>query len=191
MRFVMPNIRPNIRPRKLPRILRRFRSQEDGSVFLIEFVIIVPLLFSSLLMSTEMGLYAVRHMFLERGLDIAVRHVRLNTSNPPTHDELKDMICEYAGFLDDCDDTLRLEMVTVNPREFSKLPAVADCVDTSQTVQPVRGYTLGQQQELMMLRACVKFDPIYPTTGLGYAMAKDGSGKATMISAAIFVQEPG
>lgn len=175
----------------MPRILRRFRRKEDGSAIMLEFVIFVPLLFSTLLMSTELGLYAVRHMFLERGLDIAVRHVRLNTGNPPTHDEVKDMICEYAGFLDDCEETLRLEMVAIDPRAFSKMPVVADCVDTSLTIQPVRGYTLGQQQELMMMRACVKFDPIYPTTGLGRAMAKDGSGKVTMISAAAFVQEPG
>ena len=44
---------------------------------------------------------------------------------------------------------------------------------------------------MMLLRACVKFKPMYPTTGLGFAWEKDGSGRARMVSMAAFVQEPG
>ncbi|MFD2738410.1 TadE/TadG family type IV pilus assembly protein [Sulfitobacter aestuarii] len=176
--------------RFLDKPLRRFRRDESGGALTIEFVIFVPLLFGCLLMSVELGIYAMRNMFLERGLDITVRHVRLNTNTPMTHAQLKDMICEYSGFLKDCDQTLRLEMAPVNPRNFAAFDQQADCVDISKPVEPVRGFKLGQDHELMLLRACVKFDPIYPTTGLGYAMEKDGSGKARMIATTAFVQEP-
>ena len=89
---------------------RRFRGDEDGSAMLIEFAILSPLLFGCLLMSVEMSFYAIRHMLLDRGLDMTVRYIRLNTNTPMTHQTIKDKICESAIYLEDCSDTLRLEM---------------------------------------------------------------------------------
>lgn len=177
--------------RRLANRLRRFRRDESGSVFTIEFVIMVPLIFSTLLMSVEMGIYTMRQMFLDRGMDLTVRYVRLHTDEEMTHDQLKEMVCRYSGFLPDCDSSLRLEMKPLNPRNFAAFDQSADCVDTSEEVKPVRGFSLGEEHELMVLRACVKFKPVFPLTGLGYAMDKDGSGKAKMIAVAAFVQEPG
>ncbi|KIN63974.1 TadE-like protein [Sulfitobacter noctilucicola] len=171
--------------------LRRFRRSEDGSALVIEFCIFVPLLFGAFLMAVEMGIYSMRQMYLDRGLDLAVRFVRLNTNEDYTHDDIKQMICDNSGWLENCGETLRLEMVSINPRDFAQFEQTADCVDTSEPVEPVRGFTLGRENQMMMLRACIKFDPIYPTSGLGYAFEKDGSGKAKMVSSAAFVQEPG
>jgi Flp pilus assembly protein TadG len=173
------------------KILRRFRRSEDGSALVIEFCIFVPLLFGAFMMAVEMGIYSMRQMYLDRGLDIAVRAVRLNTNTNYTHNDIKQIVCDNAGWLENCDETLRLEMVTLNPRVFYQYNQAADCVDTSQPIKPVRGFQLGQQNQMMMLRACVKFKPVYPTSGLGFAFEKDGTGRATMISAAAFVQEPG
>jgi hypothetical protein len=171
--------------------LRRFRRDEDGSSLLIEFCFFVPILFGAFLMSVELGIYSMRQMYLDRGLDIAVRYIRLNTGAPITHDQVKTLICDNAGFLEDCRSTLRLEMVALNPRNFSAFDQQADCVDTTQPIEPVRGFILGEEHEMMIMRACVKFDPVFPTSGLGKAFDKDGAGKAKLISAAAFVQEPG
>lgn len=176
--------------RPMHRILRRFRREEDGSAIMIEFVVFVPLLFSMFLMAVEMGVYTMRHMFLDRGLDITVRHVRLNTNSAMTHGQLKDMICENAGFLEDCDYTLRLEMTPINPRDFEEFDQEPDCIDLSEPVEPETGLVLGHEHQVMILRACVKFQPVFPTTGLGYEFEKDGSGRVRMISSAVFVQEP-
>lgn len=169
---------------------RRFGGDEDGSALLMEFLVMVPLLFGLLIMSVEMSFYAMRHMYLDRGLDMTVRHIRLNTNTPMTHGQIKDMICQRAGFLKDCDTSLRLEMIRVSPRNFAAFNQAADCVDTSEEPRPVRGWTLGVEHELMLLRACVGFEPFFPTTGLGYALKKDGAGRVAMISTAAFVQEP-
>lgn len=177
--------------KQLARKILRFRRDEDGGAMVLEFVIFVPVLFGAFLMAAEMGVYSMRQMFLDRGLDLAVRYVRLNTNVPLSHRQLKDMVCDYSGFLPDCDDTLRLEMTPINPRQFVTLPALPDCVDVSEPINPVRGFTLGQEQQMMLLRACVKFKPMYPTTGLGFGWEKDGSGRAKMVSVAAFVQEPG
>ncbi|MGB3245260.1 MAG: pilus assembly protein [Sulfitobacter sp.] len=174
----------------LKRLLRRFRRDEDGSAIIIEFVIFVPLIFSMFLASVEMGVYSMRHMFLDRGLDITVRHIRLSTNKALRHGELKIMICENAGFLPDCMTTLKLEMTPLNPRAFAAFDQVPDCIDLSEPYEPPRGFRLGVEHELMMMRACVKFQPVFPLTGLGFEFAKDGTGRARMVSSAIFVQEP-
>lgn len=177
-----------IRPMK--HILRRFRKNEDGSALMLEFVIFVPLLFTTFLMAVELGIYSMRQMFLDRGLDVAVRHVRLSTNLPIAHDDLKDIICVNAGFLEDCQTTLRLEMATVSPRNFQGLSDDVDCIDTGQDSNPVQGFSLGREHDLMLLRACVRFDPVFPTSGLGASFDKDGGGKAHMVSMSAFVQEP-
>lgn len=170
--------------------LGQFRKKEDGSAILMEFVVMVPLLFGVFFMSIEMGVYSYRQVQLDRSLEVTTREIRLNTGTQFTHDTIKDLICENSGGLTDCASSLRLEMITVDPRQFAGLPATADCVDTSQTASPVRGWNLGDQHELMVLRACYRFSPVFPTTGLGFSLAKDGSGKAAMTTTSAFVQEP-
>lgn len=176
--------------RSLKNTLSRFRGEESGAALLIEFCIFVPLLIGTFLMAVEMGIYSQRQMYLDRGLDLAVRYIRLYANDQTTHDDIKDIICSNAGFLEDCDGTLRLEMVNVNPRSFAALPGNADCIDSTKPIEPARGFALGKEHEVMLVRACVKFDPVFATTGLGNAFEKDGAGKVKMLSVAAYVQEP-
>ena len=175
--------------RKATTFLRRFRRNEDGQM-LIEFALAVPLIFMLFMTSVEMGIYTMRQMFLDRGLDMAVRNVRLNTGANYTHHDIKVMICEYSNFLDDCDDQLKLEMNPINPRSFTGFDGSADCADTSQPVTPSRSFVHGNEHELMLMRACYMFKPVFPTSGLGYAYTKDGSGRSKMVALTGFVQEP-
>lgn len=184
--------------------LRRFKRREDGNMT-IEFVILVPLLFSMFLASVELGIYSMRQMFLDRGLDMTVRTIRLNTGldvdqdgvNDLTHDVVKRMICANAGFLssgttDNCEATMRLEMVQRNPRAFVAIPSRADCFDIAQPVNPPRNFVNGVQHELMIMRACVQFDPVFPSTGLGFKLVNgtEGGNKPALVSVSAFVQEP-
>ena len=174
------------------RFLRGFRRDEDGSAVVIEFVLFVPILFGAFLMAFEMGIYQMRQMQLDRGLDIAVREVRLNTTTAFEHDDVKAMICANTGWLENCDSLLKLEMNSVNPRAFAQFDQTPDCLDTAdEDPQPPRGFTMGIQNEMMMLRACIRFKPVFPTSGLGRSFQKDGNGMARMISTSAFVQEPG
>ena len=123
-------------------------------------------------------------------LEDAVRYIRLHTRTPITHTMIKYMICSGAGTIGDCENTLRLEMVKVDPRAFSQLDQNADCVDKSLPVEPERGFVLGKQHELMLLRACVKFDTMLPGSNYGFDFETDGSGQGRMMAIASFVQEP-
>ena len=175
---------------KVAKFFRRFRRDEDGQM-MIEFALAIPLVFTLFLTSVELGIYSVRQMFLDRALDLAVRDVRLNTGANYSHSDLKLMICNYSGFLEECESALKLELNPINPRSFSGFESPEDCADISQPVTPSRTFVHGNEHELMLVQACYLFEPVFPTTGLGYALAKDGSGRSKMISLSGFVQEPG
>ncbi|WP_299142035.1 TadE family protein [uncultured Tateyamaria sp.] len=175
--------------RKATQFLRRFRKEEDGQM-MVEFALAVPLIFTMFLTSVEMGIYAVRQNFLDRGLDMAIRDVRLNTGANYTHKQIKDRICGYAGFLTDCDEALKLQMTPINPRSFSGFAGSAECADVSLPVTPSLTFVHGSEHQLMLMRACYMFEPVFPTTGLGYAFTKDGTGRVKMVSLSGFVQEP-
>ena len=171
--------------------LRRFRRDEDGQM-LVEFALVIPLIFTIFMTSVELGIYQMRQMFLDRGMDLTVRQVRLNTGAAYTHTDLKLMICNFAGFLDDCDSQLKLEMNPVDLRNFTGFVGGADCTDASQPVQPNRSFVHGGQHEMMLMRACYKFKPVFASSGLGYEFTTngDGAGMAKMVSVTAFVQVP-
>lgn len=180
--------------RRTGSLMRQFGREEDGNMT-IEFVIMVPLIFTLFLTAVELGIYSMRQMWLDRGLDIAMREVRLNTQNIPSHDEMKATICSSAGFIPDCVNSVKIEMRPVDPRDFVGLSDVVDCVDRSEPIssQEPPNYTTGNEHDLLLVRACVKFDPIFPMTGLGFQFAQnaDDAGQAIMSARSAFVQEPG
>lgn len=180
-------IRPVIRP--VTTLLRRFRRSEEGSATL-EFAITFPAMLFLLLSGIELGFVTLQHSMLERALDMTVRDIRLGTGTDQQHDKIKSVICAYAGFINDCDNNLRLEMIQRDPFNWVDIPAVADCTDKVKEVNPVRSFENGQENELMFMRACAKIKPVFPTTGLGKNISKDAEGKFALVSMAAFVQEP-
>ncbi|MFT5342882.1 MAG: hypothetical protein ACI9BH_002098 [Paracoccaceae bacterium] len=169
--------------------LRRFRRSEKGSAT-VEFAITFPIMLLFLLSGIELSFVNLRHSMLERAVDLTVRDIRLGTGTAPQHDEIKNMICVRAGFIDNCADNLRLEMIQVDPRNWTAIPAEADCTDKSVEVAPVRAFVNGLDNELMILRACAKFDPVFPTSGLGADLASGTGGQYALVSTTAFVQEP-
>lgn len=168
---------------------RDFLRDESGSST-VEFVLTVPLYLTLLVMSIELGFITLRHTLLERGLDMAVRDVRLGTGTAPQHDEIKQIICDNAMMIRDCTQNLQLEMRPADIRNFSSLDTTADCTDAAEPTKPVREFTPGQQNQLMLLRACLKYNPLFPSAALGSALKTDLNGQAAVVSMTAFVQEP-
>lgn len=169
--------------------LARFKK-DDGGHASLEFAIMFPLFFVILLSAIEMGMITLRYAYLERALDIAVREVRLSTGAAPDHDELVTMICDQAGIIPDCANNLKLEMIQVDPRNWTTIQATATCTNRAEEVQPVTTFVAGTENNLMILRACAKLKILYPTIGFGLAAPKDSSGDAAIIAMSAFVQEP-
>lgn len=173
---------------KLSRLRRLFRK-EDGSAA-VEFVIIFPVVATMILLTLEMGFITLRQALLDRGLNIATREIRLGTGNAPEHDEIKDIVCANALFLRDCGTQLYLEMKPSNPRAIGLLNQKTSCTDRPVPSRPVRAFVAGQQNELVLIRACVLYDPLFPEGLLTRVLHKDINGRAAVISMTAFVQEP-
>lgn len=176
---------------RLKNSLTIFRKDEEGAAHLLEFVIMVPVILMTFAFGVEVTTHANRQFQLERGLEVTTRIIRLNTGQDLTHDDLKQAICDNAGGLDDCLDNMRLEMVPVNPRDYAGLPAYPDCTNAPAPVTPVRGWSLGEQHELMLMRACYQYVPFMSSWGLGELLVQGtGNDKGTMVAISAFVQEP-
>ncbi|MEM6277478.1 MAG: TadE/TadG family type IV pilus assembly protein [Pseudomonadota bacterium] len=172
----------------LKRFLRRFARNEDG-VVAFDFVLIFPVYFMLFLASFETATLMTRKVLLDRGLDQAVRVVRLNTVNPPDYQELKAMVCQASGLIANCDDSLKLEMWRQNPRGTMTYDSTPDCVDRSLAVQPASVYGVGDQNQVMFLRACVQYKPFFPTATIGTAIA-DANGEYQLVATTVYVSEP-
>lgn len=177
-------------------MIRAFRNRfcthledEDGSVS-IEFFIVVGVVISVLVVGLELGFITLRQTLLERGLDMAVREVRLGTGTDPQHDDIKELVCQNSIFIKYCEDNLYLEMVRDNIRSYSGLTSMPHCTDVPAPARPVRQFTPGQPNELMMMRACLKFEPIFPEAFLAQRLTTDGDGNAVIVAVTSFVQEP-
>ncbi|CUH77873.1 TadE/TadG family type IV pilus assembly protein [Tropicibacter naphthalenivorans] len=169
--------------------LRRFLEREDGSM-VVPVALWTPVFLALIGSSIELGTVTVRHTALERSLDQAVRDLRLGTGGT-SNDIIKEKICSSANILPDCMDKLHLEMVRLDLRDWSDPPAKAQCTDTApEAITPLRNFEHGGAHEMMMIRACFKYQPITPAGMLGGSMKKDAQGYTAIISTTAFVHEP-
>lgn len=168
---------------------RSFTRSDDGAAT-IEFAITVPAMLLMLASSVDLGFVSIRHGMLERAMDQVVRDIRLGTGTAPQHDQIKDDICNLVGFIADCSNSLRLEMILIDPNNWVAPSTTADCIDKSEDVSPVRTFVNGNDNQLMLLRVCAKVEPIFGNFGLGKDLVKDGAGEYALVSSTAFVQEP-
>lgn len=172
-----------------------FANDEHGGAT-IELLTVFLVFIIFLLMIIESGIYSVRHVMLERGVDLATRSVRIGLMEEPTSEKLRDEICRNATVIPNCADQLAIEMVVRDPRNWQRLPLETKCIDRSLEVQPSHEFTQGKNNELVFLKACARFNPILPTTGLGKAIV-DGQGSTdaaggsyALVAVSAFVAEP-
>lgn len=173
------------------RPLRRFRKDTDATVT-VEFAILMPLFLMFLFSTVELGMLILRQSQLERALDIAVREIRLTTGAAPQHDVVRDQICEISGFIDNCSSSLRLEMIQLDPFAWVPVNEQPDCISKPEEILPVRGFSNdGESNDLMLIRACMRFKPIFSDWGFGENLSTaDPEGLVSLVATSAFVQEP-
>ena len=172
-----------------------FRRKEDGNAT-IEFVLLFPAFITLFLMGFESGYYMVRNVMLERGVDIAIRDVRLGNGNVPQFEVLRKRICDEAVMLRDCENSLQIEIqeVAIQPGGIATMQTVARCrnkLDTSANALDDTTYDVGEENSMMIVRVCLLQDPLFPTTGIGAGLGVDNIGNYAMIATSAFVNEPG
>jgi Flp pilus assembly protein TadG len=175
--------------KNLSRTVRNFNRRDDGSST-IEFVIIFPIFATIMMGGFEIGYYTVSSSMLDRGLDLAVRDVRLGKMENVTLSALKESVCDYAVFVGNCDENIHIALEPVTAEAFTSPSLYAECLDRDAEVEPATTFSDGDENELMLVRACVLVDPFFPTTWLGATLqTSEGSGYA-ISSISGFVNEP-
>jgi hypothetical protein len=173
--------------------LRRFR-REDRGVASLEFVVAVPVFLMIFMASFESAMLMTRFVMLERGVDITVRELRLGGFSNPQHQVLKEAICSHTVMFEDCENTLMLELRTVNTASWQSLDNSADCVDRAPDapIQPLSDLSVGLENEMMLVRACAVFEPMFPLTGIGLKLprVREGSSDYGLVATSAFVNEP-
>lgn len=167
----------------------RAAREEDGTAT-IPFLLFLPFYMMLICSSVEMGLMMVRNVMLERAVDLSVRGLRLGTGGAPTHDQLKRQICNYAGLIPNCMNALLIELRPVDTTTWQPLASGPTCVDRSQVIQPVTTVNVGVENDLMLVRACAKFRPMFPAFGAGASFTKDAYGTYALVATTAFVNEP-
>lgn len=174
---------------KLANIGKAFGRNESGTGTL-EFMMVLPAAMFFFAAAYESGQIGLRNVMLERAVDVTVRQVRIGTIIDPTHDSLKEAICDVALIIPDCLNQMKLEMERKDPRAWTPLINDRDCIDREETTEPVFNFTTGGSNDLLVLRACALFDPVLPTSALGIAIAQENGGAYALIATSSFVVEP-
>lgn len=171
--------------------LRRFRRSQDGAST-VPAVLFLPLFLLIMLGAIELGVLILRQTLFERGVDLSARILRLGIQPMPSHDLLKKSICTNIAFIPNCMQDLSVEIFEVNKTTWASTGAgtSATCTDRSLVTPPSVVLQRGQSNQLMLLRACLKVDPMMPGISLGAALKKDTSGQFALITTTAFVNEP-
>ena len=174
---------------KCRKALRRLGLSEAGAAS-VEFVVVFPFFVGVFISGFEVAMMNMRAVMLERATDIVVRKIRLSGGNTLQYDAVKADICNTAGIIPDCMNTVKIELQPVDTASWSGLSGQVDCIKRDAVIQPVVKFQNGQQNEMMLIRVCAIVDPIFPTIGVGKSMPVDESGGYMVIASSAFVNEP-
>lgn len=165
-------------------------KRENGNAT-IEFAFFFPLLVTLLLSSVEIGILTIRQVMLERAVDLTVRDLRLGNLEDPTQELLRNLICVRSSVVPDCQKSLLIELRPVDTVAWTPLSTDTTCRDRNLDIDPIGDYLdAGASHEMVLIRVCAVFDPVFPTTKLGVHLAKDDIGGYALVTSSAFVNEP-
>lgn len=175
--------------RRLLRPFPRFQRDETGSAS-VEFAILVPLFFSLFMIGMDAGLVMVRQVMLDRAVDIVVRELRLGIMAQPNLDDLRTQICNHTAILANCHANMLIELQPVNTATWLLPDTPPACIDRDEEITPVTTITAGGSNQMMIVRACMVVDPLFPTTPWALQLPLDTSGGFQLFATSSFVNEP-
>ena len=174
---------------KIGKKLRKLGLSESGAAS-VEFVIVFPFFVGVFLSAFEVAMMNTRAVMLERAMDLTVRDIRLSSGAVLNYNSILGDVCGRTALIPDCENTLRIELTSVDNTDFSGIEDAAVCARRDLPVQPVVKFENGVENELMLIRVCAVVDPFFPNVGVGRSMPKDPSGGYQIVAASAFVNEP-
>ena len=179
-----------------PNVLARFKNQfrriatEEDGVASLEFVFVIPFIMAIFMASIESGMLMTRSILLEQSVDMVMRNLRLGQYPAPTVSLLKDEICRRTIIMAGCEDNITIDLQPIDTATWVLPNTNAGCVDRGNNVQPATTFDPGTPHEIVLVRVCVTQDAIFPSTGIGLNLPKDGQGGYGLVAISAFVNEP-
>ena len=174
--------------RLLTRLTKAFR-RENGTAS-VEFVIAVPVILTIFMASFEAGFFMIRSVMLEQAVDMAMRDVRLGHFANVNATTLKDAICSRILMFTNCEANMMIEMERVTTDTWTLPNDRTECVNRSENTEPAVEMQIGQQNEMILVRACIMQDAIFPSTGIALELPLDAQGGYALFSKSAYVVEP-
>jgi Flp pilus assembly protein TadG len=173
--------------------LRQFLADEHGGPT-VEFVVLFAPLLYLIFTIGELGVFMMRAVMIERGLDMAMRDVRLGTietgEDETEVEAVRRRICEEAFLLFGCEDRLLIE-VTPLADVSSFGTSEVNCVNSSDpSLSPADKFTPPGREQITFVRACLVSSPIFPGVGLGAQLPRLEGGGYGIIAETAFMNEP-
>lgn len=173
--------------------------RDDGGSAAIEFVLVFPLVFTIFTASVESSVYMVRYVMFDRSIDKVVRNLRLGSYGTMTHQMLKEKICTSGMLVStkaECMNRMKIWMQPINTGAgFAMGSTNAACVDKASDIntgEPLpANFSYGVDNDIMLIRVCIKEWPMFPTTAVSVKMPVQSDGSVAMIVSSVFVNEPG
>ncbi|MFN3661633.1 TadE/TadG family type IV pilus assembly protein [Yoonia sp.] len=175
--------------KKVTNFLARFCRDESGTST-VEFVILAPVMFTFLFMGVELGVTMTRQVLLDRGVDVSIRALRLGHIQNPTVDLLRENICATTSMIRDCERNLLIDLRRVSMTTWNYPTGQTECINRDEEIDPTTQVTSGGSNDLMILRACLIIDPLFPTSRLGLRLPPAPGGGYELFSVTSFVNEP-
>ena len=173
------------------RLGNMWRDESGGAS--VEFVLAIPVLMSIFMASFESGLFMTREIMLEQSVDIVMRELRLGHYPAPiTTDKLKTEICNRTIVFNDCSANMTIELQKISTTTFAMPTRDVACRDLAQPISPSTTLQVGQENELMLVRACIIVDALFPTTGIGLNLTRSAAngGGINVVAVSAFANEP-
>jgi hypothetical protein len=168
--------------------VRRFLRGDHGGGA-IELVLVLPIAMAVFMAAMESALYMTRSIMLERAVDMTVRDLRLGGYANPDAELLKDEICRRTSVTPDCRRDIRIEMRAVSTTAWDFPATAIRCIDREEAIVPADDANPGAQNELMLIRVCVRQRAMFPGTGIGDGLT-DGRTRYKIVAVSAFVNEP-
>lgn len=169
--------------------ISRFARCEDANAT-VEFVIIFPVIMMLFIAAFETSMLLTRQVMLERSLDQAVRYLRLTSGLSVTHDAIRQNLCENTVVLQNCEESLVLDLRPIDQDSYALPDYQAMCLGVDGEVHPANTFNPGAANELMLIRACARVERMLPFSGLGLQLTRDDTGAIHVTAATVFVNEP-
>ena len=122
----------------------------------------------------------------------------------PSDDSLRERICGVAKIIPDCENQLYVQLVVQDPEQpWTALNGKTLCINRDEDARPASSIQHGVKNELVLVRACARIDPVLPfakigrkeVPSLGQTIADNNSGAAAggsyaLVSVSSYVVEP-